>query len=368
MRKQSFKSMKAWRKVVFVLVRLIALALICFAIIIIYLHFTEYKPDKEISLEVSSGSKEDGLELDKEFTALSWNTGYGALGEDGDFFMDGGKMVNTANLEEVKENVSEIGKNIEKINPDFALLQEVDLNSKRSNRLDERKFLEESIKKWNYDSTFAYNYKVKFIPYPLPPMGEVNSGILTLSDSKIESAERIQLPCPFSWPVRLANLKRCLSINRIPIKNSDKQLVLINLHLEAYDDGEGKIAQTRMLNEYLSKEYEKGNYVLAGGDFNQTFSKTDISNLKQFEKTWKPSVVNQDEFSDSWQFLMDSSTPTCRSLDKPLDSLDTNEFQFYVIDGFIASSNIEVINFETKDFEFKNTDHNPIVLKFSLKK
>jgi len=45
--------------------------------------------------------------------------------------------------------------------------------------------------------------------------------------------------------------------------------VLVNLHLEAYDSGEGKIAQTKLLVEFLEQEYAKGNYVIAGGDFNQ---------------------------------------------------------------------------------------------------
>lgn len=45
----------------------------------------------------------------------------------------------------------------------------------------------------------------------------------------------------------------------------------MNLHLEAYDDGEGKEAQTAMLLQILQEEYVKGNYVIAGGDFNQSF-------------------------------------------------------------------------------------------------
>ena len=52
--------------------------------------------------------------------------------------------------------------------------------------------------------------------------------------------------------------------------------MLVNLHLEAYDSGEGKIAQTKLLVEFLEQEYAKGNYVIAGGDFNQTFSREDM--------------------------------------------------------------------------------------------
>ena len=64
---------------------------------------------------------------------------------------------------------------------------------------------------------------------------------------------------------------------------------------------------------------------------------------------------------------MDTKTPSCRSLDKPLETLDTNKFQFYIIDGFIVSSNVEVTSLETKQMGFENTDHNPVVLKFKLK-
>jgi endonuclease/exonuclease/phosphatase family metal-dependent hydrolase len=59
--------------------------------------------------------------------------------------------------------------------------------------------------------------------------------------------------------------------------NLVKYLVLVNLHLEAYDDGEGKKAQTEMLKQILQEEADQGNYVIAGGDFNQTFSGTDDS-------------------------------------------------------------------------------------------
>ena len=45
---------------------------------------------------------------------------------------------------------------------------------------------------------------------------------------------------------------------RLPIENSEKELVLINLHLEAYDDGEGKIAQTNMLKEIMKEKASKG--------------------------------------------------------------------------------------------------------------
>ena len=121
------------------------------------------------------------------------------------------------------------------------------------------------------EGIFAYNFKCDFVPYPLPPIEKVNSGIFTMTDLKVNSAARLALPESFSWPVKTCNLKRCMQETRIPLEGTDAELVLINFHLEAYDDGDGKIAQSKMLAEKLSKEYEAGNYVIAGGDFNQTF-------------------------------------------------------------------------------------------------
>ncbi len=66
-------------------------------------------------------------------------------------------------------------------------------------------------------------------------------------------------------------------VSRVPVEGSDKELVLVNLHLEAYDDGDGKAAQTQQLKKLLEEETEKGNYVIAGGDFNQEFSNYDNS-------------------------------------------------------------------------------------------
>ena len=98
-------------------------------------------------------------------------------------------------------------------------------------------------------STFAYNFNSQYVPYPIPQIGHVESGLLTLTNNEINYSERVKLPCPFSWPVRIVNLKRCLMVDRSPVydaqgNDTGKELVLINLHLEAYDSGEGKIAQT----------------------------------------------------------------------------------------------------------------------------
>lgn len=337
--------------------------IVIFFTIIIYLMITEYRPKNEQILEINETFSKKNLKIGETLKIISWNIGFAGLGENADFFKDGGKKVITSSLDEVNNNIEKISSYLSKEDLDFYFLQEIDRNSDRSYRIDQLK--EISIKLKEYCFTFASNFKVSFIPYPYPMLGKVDSGIATFSKYKIRESKRIQLPIPFKWPLRMANLKRCLLISRIDIENSNKQLVLINLHLEAYDSGKGKILQTNILNEYVTSEVEKGNYVIAGGDFNQIFSNI-VSPYPLFANKWKPGKINIEEFSKQVKFLMDTKTPTCRSLDKAILGKNFDDFQFYIIDGFIVSNNIFVNRIETKDLKFKNSDHNPVFLEFTL--
>ena len=306
-----------------------------------------------------------GLHAGDTIRILTWNIGYGALGDNADFFMDGGKKVYTADTARVEQNMKGISEGIRDLDADVILLQEVDRDSSRSRHIDETASVLDGLQNMT-DWTFAWNYKAPFVPFPMPPIGKVNGGLMTLSAFSIEEAERIQLPCPFSWPVRTVNLKRCVAVHRIPVEDGGRELVIVNLHLEAYDSGEGKAAQTKMLKELLQKERDAGNYVIAGGDFNQVFSNTDVSAYPVYGN-WQPGIIDAEEFSSDWQLVMDSTHPTCRSLDRPLEGADRENFQYYVIDGFIISDNIEVLSAETQDKGFVCTDHNPVLAEVRLK-
>ena len=330
-----------------------------------FLSATEYKPADSETVEVS-GQAGESLKADTEMTVMSWNIGYGALGDNADFFMDGGSSVYTADEERVESNMAGMIENLKAADPDITLLQEVDQNSSRSHHINEYEMLQGEFAQ--YSSSFANNFKVAYLPYPIPPMGKVDSGIATFTKYQPDSAERIQLPIPFSWPIRMANLKRCLLVERILVEGSDKELVLVNLHLEAYDSGEGKIAQTKQLAEFLNHEYEEGNYVIAGGDFNQIFSSEDYNSFEVKEGMWAPGVIDVSALGSGWNFLMDEKVPSCRSLDRALEGADLENFQYYLIDGFMVSGNIDVKSCENQDLGFKCSDHNPVLMKIALKK
>ncbi|MBR4711681.1 MAG: endonuclease/exonuclease/phosphatase family protein [Clostridia bacterium] len=331
------------------------------ALLLAVLTVAEYRPAAE-EVVTPAGEAQGVIRAGEPVTVVSWNIGYGALGDNADFFMDGGKMVQTADEARVRQNLKGITDFLQSEDPDVVLLQEIDANSARSHGIDERAAVSEALP--GRTSAFAYNFSSLFVPYPMPPIGHVESGLYTMSRAPVREAARISLPCPFSWPIRTVNLKRCLLVTRIPVEGSEHELVMVNLHLEAYDSGEGKAAQTKQLASFLAAEAAKGNWVIAGGDFNQIFS--NAANpwpVPEGTNLWKPGAIDAEEFA-GMALLMDGGAPTCRSLDRAYNPADPS-FQYYLIDGFIVSSNV-LAQAETVPLGFVHSDHNPVRLRVTL--
>ena len=342
-------------KIIKFILSILGIGVVLFITLLGYLVFTEYKPE-----DVEVIEENNSIALDKnEFKILTWNIGYGGLDKTQDFFMDGGTMVNPKYKSKVEENISSFVEEIKKVDPDFLLVQEMDLNSKRSFNINQREIFDKNL---NMDSQFAYNFNVNYVPYPFPPIGKVKGGLYTASKYEAESSKRISLPVPFKFPVRLANLKRCLLLNEYPLNNG-KKLILINLHLEAYDgDGSGNKAQSEMLLKIFDEEYAKGNYIIAGGDWNQELNLSE-NKFKVNSKLWKPRELNI--HTDKYKILADTSTPTYRVNNQPYVKDSENTF-IGTIDGYLVTPNVEEISIDNLDFEFEHSDHNPVLLNVKL--
>ena len=332
---------------------------------VVFLSAAEYNPEPVEEIPIAF-PLDRTLGTGHSLSVLSWNIGYGGLGKEADFFQDGGSGVRAADEATVRRYMAGIRDYIYSDTPDLILLQEVEENSTRTYGVNETELLA------NRDGyvqrrTYAKNYSVPYVPYPLPPLGHVECGLYTISHYSVDRAERISLPCPFSWPVRLANLKRCLLVNYLPVEGSDKELVLVNLHMEAYDsNGEGKIAQTKQLAQFIQSEYQKGNYVIAGGDFNQVFPGGLEAYPNRHGELWTPGILEPEGLPEGFVYACDLSVPSCRLLNQPYDPADTAGTQYYVIDGFILSPNVTLESVETVDLGFENSDHNPVRLRVTL--
>lgn len=332
-----------------------------------YLTIREYKPEDVEAID-SYGTTSKEIAPGDSVTVLTYNIGYGANDAQHDFFMDGGKTVTTESADNINTNMEGIISTVYAANADVSFLQEVDIDSKRSYHIDEANLFANSFTNSNY--AFANNYLCDYVPYPLNEnIGKVNSGLMTISAFETNSIERVSLSSSFSWPVSTCQLKRCLLVERVPLTNSNKELVLVNLHLEAYDNGgEGKMAQFKELCEFIQLEFAKGNYVIAGGDFNATLPSVDSSKYPlTLTENFEPATIPNDLLTGGWKYCTDDTTPTSRLLNEPYDPNSENT-QLYVIDGFICSPNTIVESVLTIDTEFKYSDHNPVMVKINLVK
>lgn len=349
------------KKILMGLLALIGVIIVAAAALIGILTAMEYNPDDVEVLTVTGNVQTRQARVGEMINVMTMNVGYGGLGANQDFFMDGGSMTRPENLETVERNIKGVLSDLGLRKADIYMLQEVDLNSWRSHSMNQGEYFRRGFG-YTYNTAFAYNYNCAFVPFPWPPLGRVKSGLSTSTTFQVTEATRESLPVPFSWPVRVANLKRCLLVERIPVENSDKELVIVNLHLEAYDDGEGKMAQTKQLMQLLSAEYRKGNYVIAGGDFNQVFEEARDAFPLLDERYWQPGLLLNSDLPQGFSYVYDASSPTCRLLNKPYSG-ERSETQLYVIDGYIVSDNLRVNHVETVDLNFAHSDHHPVFLQ-----
>ena len=115
----------------------------------------------------------------------------------------------------------------------------------------------------------------------------------------------------------------------------------------------------------MQTEYAKGNYVIAGGDFNQIFPGGTTNFPLKESSEWRPAGLKLN-LPSGWSYACDLNTPSCRLLNQPYDA-SSAKTQYYVIDGFILSPNIELTQVQTLNARFVYSDHNPVVLDIQLK-
>jgi endonuclease/exonuclease/phosphatase family metal-dependent hydrolase len=328
-----------------------------------FLTLSDFRPEKVIRLEVEA-NRGAILKKNVPLSLLTFNIGYGGLDAGADFFMDGGKASRAVSLERTRVNLEAITRFLSAAKADLVMLQEVDVRSSRSYRVDEAAYLKKNLA--GYGVMFAVNYKVPWVPVPITrPMGAALSGLLTFSRFQVRSAARHGLPGHEAWPRRLAELDRCLIECRLPVTGG-KELVLLNLHLSVFDPG-GRIRKMQLayLQQRIAAEYDLSNHVIAGGDWNHGLPGTDPALFKWTiaQPFWYMPLP--DDFTPpGFSWAVDKTVPTIRSTGS---AYKAGENFVAVIDGFLASPNVEIRKVSGHDLAFRHSDHNPVSMVFVLK-
>jgi endonuclease/exonuclease/phosphatase family metal-dependent hydrolase len=325
-----------------------------------FLTLTDYRPPPLQELEIR-GSNDTALP-GKELVFLTWNIGYAGLGKEMDFFYEGGTRVRPSRelFEKYLNGIRDFLASRDSAG--FLFLPETDTWSKRTYYTDETEVLSRALPK--YHPVFAKNYSCRFVPQPVAePMGRVESGILVLSAAKPYAATRHGFSVNFPWPQSLFFLKRCFIELRYHLEGG-KDLVVVALHNSTFDKG-GKLRKVELheLSAFMNREVSKGNYVIAGGDWNSNpigFDKSSIVSgdlAKDIEPPIDPGLL------PGFRFVFDPTAPTNRDVNGPYVKGKTLTT---IIDFFVVSPNVRVRSVRTISNGFEFSDHQPVEMKVTL--
>lgn len=229
---------------------------------LIYFDFFQnnFKPVEKAMVFESQAIK---IEQPKEILkVMTWNIKFGAGRIDFFFDCHGNREVMTK--EEVIKNVDALSKKIKEINPDILFLQELDIDSNRSDFVNQIQQILDNTD-LNYGA-FASQWKSKLVPSN--NIKQINSGNAILSKYELKDATRYSLPLMTNvdFLTKYFYLKRNYLKTYIELNN--KKIYLLNIHAEAYSSDGTKEKQLDIFFEELENIKKSGEIFIAGGDFN----------------------------------------------------------------------------------------------------
>lgn len=345
-----------------VIAGLILIPVLAFGLFLLYINLTDYQPEPIEELQTLYAAGNPSIDPNN-LSITIWNIGYAGLDKDMDFFYDGGRKVRNSR-EATRQNLSNIIAFMQTQQSDIWLLQEVDFDAHRSYGIDQSGMIGQAM--GNYHLTKAVNYNVPFVPVPLrQPMGGVLSGQITLSKSLPRLARRYAYPLIAGWPDRLFLLDRCFVETRYELDNG-AELVVLNTHNSAFVNKQLLMnKELEVIRNKMLREFELGNYVIAGGDWNMnppSFRPVNGYGGHRFEAV--PVSVPNELLPKGWQVAYDSSIPSNRFLNQPYLKGSTGTT---TIDFFLISPNIILKSVKATDLGFGPSDHHPVRIEIALR-
>lgn len=361
------RKMPIWLKVLMGVIGVLLLVVVGY---LLYLLISYKRLPDNIKLTINQPKDETAIkmvETDKEYSIITYNIGFGAYTPDFSFFMDGGKSSVAKSKESVIETVSGAAEMVYEMESDFVLFQEVDLDATRSYHVNQYEMLADTFD--TYTSNYAVNYDSAFLFYPFnEPHGKSKSSLATFSKYEMTGALRRSLPISTSFS-KFFDLDRCYSITRIPME-SGKELCLYNVHLSAYGNSdEIRAGQVGMLCDDMLADYEKGNYVICGGDFNHDLKNKEFDTENEYSWAYP---FPREMLPDNFALCMDAFSD--KEKEKMPDSARNADMEYVegvtftvTLDGYIVSDNVEVILYENLHTGYQYADHDPVWMTFKLK-
>ena len=196
-------------------------------------------------------------------TVATWNIRFG-IGR-AEWFGDSCGELVLFNAEEVEDGLELLAAQIAEMDADILLLQEVDIDSKRSAYIDQVQWLLDNTG-MNY-GVYASMWEVQFVPSD--GLGRINTGNAILSKWPLSDAERIQLSLRGDQDdlTRAFYVRR--NVLRAKVNYPGNLFWAVDIHASAFSNDDTKQKQYVEFKAVLDELDTQGEHFVAGGDLNQ---------------------------------------------------------------------------------------------------
>lgn len=319
------------------MLKILAVFLLCFSIFFFWASSSTVDETEYEKLITNSHPKIKTN--DSVFNIITYNIGY----------LSG--MTNNLPIAKPKSlfnnNLKKVIKETKRVNPDIIAFQEIDYNASRSYQINQ----ESEIAKLGYNYIArGVNWDEQYVPFPYwPPnmhFSKIVSGQSILSKYKLKDYERIVLQRNSNTPFYkdAFYLERLAQVCKVIL--NQKEVVLINVHLEAFDKPT-RTKQFRFVIDKIFKKYKDKYPTILLGDFNSE-ARDEKAVIKELF-TMK-GIGNADFNTENISNTYNTKNPLIR-----IDYIFYTEKSIEYIDG-------RVLN----EFE-QASDHLPVMMKFRLK-
>ena len=293
--------------------------------------------EKEYS-KLKANQFENITDTDSIFSIVTYNIGY----------LSG--MTNNLPVPKPKElfdkNLAKVLLETKKVNPDIIAFQEIDYTASRSYEVNQQNEIEKLG--YNYAAE-AVNWDETYVPFPYwPPsmhFGKVVSGQSIISKYPLKEHQRIVLERVSDAPFYrdAFYIERLAQVVKVTLNG--QEVVLINVHLEAFDTQTRKNQFEEVLAIFNTYKEEYPTILL--GDFNSRARDTNAIIQKMFAMT----DVGNAAFNK----------------ENPVNTFDTKS-PFERIDYiFYTKNSIEYISGKVLTQFEQASDHLPVFMQFKLK-
>ena len=275
---------------------------------------------------------------DSIYSIVTYNIGY-LSGMTNNKAIDKSKKLFDDNLKKVQFETK-------KVNPDIIALQEIDFDASRSYNINQES--EIANLGYNYRAT-SVNWDKKYLPFPYWPIsmqfGKVVSGQSIISKYPLKGQERVVLQRVAETPYYrdAFYLERLAQVIKAEING--KEVVLINVHLEAFE----KETRARQFNKVLAifNSYKKDYPTILLGDFNSRAKDSDAIIHKIF--------AMEDVGNAAFNLNLLENTFDTKA---PFERID------YI---FYTKKSIEYVSGSVLNDFGQASDHLPVFMEFKLK-